>query len=64
MILYSYKTCMNKNAQDQWIEWERKALRRILGGNKVDDLYLRASDDLYKLYNTKYIIEIVRKRIL
>jgi hypothetical protein len=51
-ILYSCETwVLNKKQRESVIRWERKVLRRILGGKKVEGVYMRrTNEDRFNYY--------------
>lgn len=56
---------MNKKAQNQLEIWERKLLRRIFGGKKMEEGWERRTNrELYELYYDSPISELVRARRL
>ena len=49
---------LNKTEQQKLELWERKMLRRIYGGIKVGEIWLRRSNrKAYELYNCPIIID-------
>lgn len=65
-VLYSSETwTMTKKTQYSLEVWERKVLRRIYGGKKVDGVWERRTNaEIYELYNEPNITQVIKARRL
>jgi len=65
-ILYGAETwILNRKVQEKLLRWERKIIRRILGGKKTEEGYVRrTNNEIYEIYKAPTIDQVVKARRL